>query len=93
MYRPYRNFDNDAFGIDLEHKLTNCENYSEYESGFLEVFNAHAPLKKNSTANEVPYMTKNLRKTISNRSRLENRYYRDKSIESLRAYKKQKNLL
>ena len=46
MYRPYRNFDNDAFGIDLEHKLTNCENYSEYKSGFLEVFNAHAPLKK-----------------------------------------------
>ena len=36
-------------------------------------------------------MTKNLRKAISNRSRLENRYYRGKSIESLRAYKKQKN--
>ena len=36
MYRPHRNFD-DAFGIDLEHKLTNCEKYSEYESGFLEV--------------------------------------------------------
>ena len=46
IYRPYRNFDNDAFGIDLKHKLTNWENYSEYESGFLEVFNAHAPLKK-----------------------------------------------
>ena len=44
MYRPSRNFDNDAFGIDLEHKLTKCENYSE--SGSLEVFNAHAPLKK-----------------------------------------------
>ena len=42
-------------------------------------------------ANEVPYMTKTLRKAIANRSRLENRYYRDKSDESLRAYRKQKN--
>ena len=36
-------------------------------------------------------MTKTLRKAIANRSRLENRYYRDKSDESLRAYRKQKN--
>ena len=92
MYRPYI-FDNDVFGIDLEHKLTNCENYSEYESGFLVDFTAHAQLKKKIVqANEVPYMTENLRKAISNKSRLENRYYRDKSIESLRASKKQKNI-
>ena len=52
----------------------------------------HAPLKRKLVrANEVPYMTKILRKGIANRSRLENRYYRDKSDESLRAYKKQKN--
>ena len=36
-------------------------------------------------------MNKTLRKAIANRSRLENRYYHNKTDESKRAYKKQKN--
>ena len=36
-------------------------------------------------------MTKTLRKAIADRSRLENRYYKSKTGESLRAYKKQNN--
>ena len=40
-------------------------------------------------ANELPYMTKTLRKAKG--SRLENRYYKYKSGENLRAYKKQNN--
>ena len=36
-------------------------------------------------------MTKTLRKTIANRSRLENQYYKYNSTESLRTYKKQNN--
>ena len=59
---------------------------------FLEVLNEHAPLKKKIVrAIVVPYMTKALRKAIANRSRLENRYYKTKSCECLRAYNKQKN--
>ena len=42
-------------------------------------------------ANEVPYITKALRKAIANRSRLENKYYRLNTDESKLAYKKQKN--
>ena len=41
--------------------------------------------------NGVPYTTKTLRKAIANRSRLKNRYYKYKSGENLRAYKKQNN--
>ena len=37
-------------------------------------------------------MTRNLRKAIANRSRLENQYYKYKTTESLRAYKKQKTI-
>ena len=49
----------------------------------------HAPLKKNVVrANEV---TKALRKAFADRSRLENKYYKNRSVESLRAYKKQNN--
>ena len=92
VYRSYKNFNNENFSRDLGVILSNSENCSEYERRFLEVFNAHAPLKKKIVrANEVPYMTGALRKAIANRSRLENRYYRDRSNESLRAYKKQKN--
>ena len=54
--------------------------------------NAHAPIKKTLVrANEVPYMTKALRKAIANRSRLENQYFKNKSKESLSVYKKQNN--
>ena len=42
-------------------------------------------------ASKVPYMTKTVRKAIANRSRLENQYYKYKSGENLRAYKKQNN--
>ena len=70
----------------------NCENYNAFETKFLEVLDVHAPLKKKIIrANEVPYMTKALRKAIATRSRLENRHYRDKTDETRRAYKKQKN--
>ena len=56
---------------------------------FLEVLNAYAPVKKKVVrANEVPYMTKALRKAIATRSRLENKYYKYKTDESRRAYKK-----
>ena len=51
----------------------------------------HPYKKRVIRANEVPYMTKALRKAIATRSRLENRYYRDKTDVSNRAYKKQKN--
>ena len=53
---------------------------------------ASNPLKKRVVrANEVPYMTKSLRKAIATRSRLENRYYRHKTAESKWVYKKQTN--
>ena len=90
VYRSYKNFDNYVFRKDLRHSLAECGNYNEFERCFLEVLNAHAPIKKMLVrANEVPFMTKALRKAIANRSRLENQYFKNKSKESLRVYKKQ----
>ena len=58
----------------------------------MDLYNEHAPLKKKvKRANEVPYMTKALRKAIANRSRLEKRYYYLKTDESKISYRKQKN--
>ena len=91
-YRSYKKFDNDTFQRELNEKIGDCTDYTKLDCGFSEVFNKHAPLKKRVVrANEVPYMTKNLRKAIANRSRLENQYYKYKTAESLRAYRKQKN--
>ena len=70
----------------------NCENYNAFETLFLEVLDLHTPLKKKIIrANEVPYMTKAPRKALATRSRLENRYYRNKTNETRDAYKKQKH--
>ena len=76
QYRCYRNFDKYAFRNHLRSNLAGCENYTQFEQTFLEVLNIHAPVKKKIVrANEVPYMTKALRKAIATRSRLENRAY------------------
>ena len=48
-------------------------------------------MKRVVRANEVPYMTKALRKVIATRSRFENRYYRHETAESKWVHKKQKN--
>ena len=93
IYRSYRNFDNNFFRNDLNHNLEFVNgNYTKLKKFVLEVYNWHAPVKKRLVrANEVPYMTKHIRKAIAKRSMLENKYHKNKSVDSLRAYKKQKN--
>ena len=92
LYRSYKDFNNELFQEDLNRKIEDSIDYTKFNIGFLEVLDRHVPLKKRIVrANEVPYMTRNLRKAIANRSRLENQYYKYKTTESLRAYKRQKN--
>ena len=50
--------------------------YEEFENAYLKVLNKHAPIKqKVIRANEAPFMDKELKKSITTRSRLRNRYY------------------
>ena len=96
IYRCYKHFDQNKFRDELGQKLlllcNSDKGYDQFEIVILNILNKHAPLKKKVVrANEVPYMTKALRKAIANRSRLENRYYREKTDVSRIAYKKQKN--
>ena len=42
-------------------------------------------------ASHAPYITKALRKTIMKRSYLENIYFKKRTPESMKKYKKQKN--
>ena len=58
----------------------------------MEVLNYHAPLKtKYLRANEQPFMSKELRKAHMKRSRLRNKYRKNKNDVSEVAFKKQRN--
>ena len=91
IYRSYQHFNHNNFERDLMLSMNSLDrSYGSFEESVINTLNKHAPLKKKIVrANELPDMTKNLRKAIATRSRLENRYY--KSIENKLAYKKQRN--
>ena len=92
-YRSYKHFDNYLFCRDLERNLdVQNTTYKHFEYCFLRVLNRHAPLKKKTLrANDAPYMTSNLRKAIATRSRLQNRFCRNKTYENKSADVKQRN--
>ena len=61
---------------------------------FLEILEIHAPLKqKVLRANEVPYMTRALRKAMMKRSQLESKYLKTKTELDKTNFKKQKNFV
>ena len=71
---------------------TSKRNYENFEQEFFVSLDNHAPYKSKQTqANQVSHMTKNLRKIIIKRSQLKTKYYKTNTAEILRLYKKQKN--
>ena len=93
-YRDYKNFDLYNFRSDLREQLNQVaeKDYFHFELTFLRVLEDHAPMKqKVLRANDNPYMTKVLRKAIMRRSALKNKYLKNKTEESHKAFKKQKN--
>ena len=59
------------------------KNYTTFEKGLTDVLDRHAPIKKEVVrSNHEPYMTKVVRKAIMKRTSLENKYWKDKSIET-----------
>ena len=59
----------------------------------MEILDKHAPLKtKYIRANDQPFVTKELRKEHMKRSRLRNKYLKNKTETNKLAYKKQRNL-
>ena len=95
-YRDYKKFDLELFKNDLKASLAEkgSNSYIDFEIIFLQILEKHAPTKKKYVrANEVPYMTKSLRKAIMKRSELETKYYKCKSLMNYRVFKKQKNFV
>ena len=68
-----------------------CE-YKIFEEIFLQLLSLHAPTKKKVfLANNMPYMTKTLRKAIMRRSALKNKFYKCNSFQEENAFKKQRH--
>ena len=95
-YRDYSKFDPSKFKEDLGKEsfrnsscLKKFEVFNAIVTGVLDI---HAPIKKISVrANDGPLMTKALRKAIMNRTRLRNIYCKDRTVDNLEAFKKQRN--
>ena len=81
-YRDYKKFSEEDFRSDLEEQLSqiNLLNCLNFEDTYLSVLNKHAPCKqKLIRANESPFMNKHLKKSIMSRSRLRNKFLKDKT--------------
>ena len=91
-YRSYKNFDSKIFKDRLVTVLRTVTDYNSFEEKYLTILNEFAPLKeKTIRASEAPYMTKALRKAIMTRSRLQHNFFRDKTDERKRDFKRQRN--
>ena len=92
-YRDYKNFSSNSFREDLMLSLGRInKGFDSFEDTFMKTLSRHAPMKKKFVRpNEVPYMTKVLRKEIMKRSERESKYLKNKSYQNMKIYKKQKH--
>ena len=80
-YRDYKNFSTNSFRDDLTLSFDRInKGFDSSEDTFMKTLDRHAPMKKKFVrTNEIPYMTKALRKEIMKRSVLESKYLKNKS--------------
>ena len=58
----------------------------------MKTLNRHVPIKNRFVkANEVPYLTKALRKAIMKMPEIKSKYLKNKNHQNMKIYKKQKN--
>ena len=75
-------------GIDLDHLP-----HDDFVNLLLNTLHKHAPIKtRYIRGNDQPFMTKELRKAHMKRTRLLNKYRKNKNKENEMAYKKQRNM-
>merc|ERR1712015_143827 len=92
-YRDYSKYDKIAFGRDVQNRLENQPSrYDAFEKSFLEALDIHAPQKSRlARANQKPYVSKIMRKSIMRRSQLQNKFFKSGTVENRIALKRQKN--
>ena len=95
-YRDYKHFNNEHFRRDFLNALE-CNqglnsSYEIFEGIFMTILNDHAPKKlKYLRGNQQPFMNKDLSKAIMHRSRLRNKYLKERSVINRSMYVTQRN--
>ena len=95
-YRKYTNYSTDLFREELLNNISK-ENFQNmtlnaFKTIFMVLLDKFARMKhKYIRANQAPFMNKTLNKSVMNRSRLKNRYLKNRTPENWLAYKKQRN--
>ena len=84
--------------LNLEHMISHCNNanmaYDILQQNLCAILNKHAPKKvKIIKRNSFHCMSKELRKEITKRNRLRNKYYKSRLSQDLSLYKTQRNLV
>ncbi len=95
-YRDYKNYNSSSFNKELRYKLnsdpTSSTDYNTFQTILCQVLDKHAPVKKKCLrANNSPFMTKQLRKMIMNRSRYKNMYFKNKTVENWEKFRRLRN--
>ena len=81
------------FRSEIQSLCSSEADLSVFKDSIFHIFNKHAPIKKKYLrAHEAPFMTKEPQVAIMKRSRLRNKFLRDKNQASRGNYKIQRNL-
>ena len=93
FYHYYRKFDTKKFEEELEKQLPSVSDLASFLFAFKVILNQFAPLKqKLIRINNQPFMTKIPHKAIMKRSKLRNKFNKERNIENWSEYKRQRNL-
>ena len=91
-YRDFKNFDNNKFRSEILKCNFDFTDLRTFKETVFNMFNKYAPIKKKYVrANEAPFMTKELHKAIMKRSRLRNKFLKDRTENNQKNFKLQRN--
>ena len=91
-YRDYKNFDNHNFRSEILQRNFNYTDLRTFKKTVFNIFNKYAPIKRKYVrANEAPFMSKELHKAIMKRSRLRNKFLKDRTENNQKNFKHQRS--
>ena len=93
-YRDFKLFNEEKCKTYLKNSLriTVISSYHVFEEIFLKVLGRHASIKnKTIRVNHGPYVTKTMRKSIMKRTELQHGYFKTRSSENVKPFKRQRN--
>ena len=87
-YRDYKSFGNNKFRSEILKSKFNGTDLRTFKETVFNIFNKYTPIKiKYVRANEAPFMTKELHKAIMKRSRLRNKFLKDRTENNQKNFK------